>query len=227
MATKSFNSIDRSVSYVTYTPTANCDMEFSGGMTTSAQNEIALYLNIDLGAYTNLDVVNYLQEVQQWMLQRKANAQANYCFWGLKYKQCKGGDAPCGQGNQAQCTGWTGFQCACKNQDYLCNKTSEALDNQRNGWQQIVAIFNTGLSNLSQLMTNVQAELETDVNNADLYNDLEQSIQETNQLVAETNLIIARTEQVDYFAKVQRYIIPALIVLVVTGVGAYFLKKYK
>ena len=27
MATKSFNSIDRSVSYITYTPTANCDMD--------------------------------------------------------------------------------------------------------------------------------------------------------------------------------------------------------
>ena len=76
-------------------------------------------------------------------------------------------------------------------------------------------------------MANVQAELETDVNNADLYNDLEQSIQETNQIVANTNLIIARTEQVDFFTKVQRYIIPALIVLVITGVGAYFLKKYK
>ena len=76
-------------------------------------------------------------------------------------------------------------------------------------------------------MQTVQAELETDVNNADLYNELEQSIQETNNIVANTNLVIARTEQVDYFAKVQRYIIPALIVLVITGVGAYFLKKYK
>jgi hypothetical protein len=76
-------------------------------------------------------------------------------------------------------------------------------------------------------MANVQAELETDVNNTDLYNDLEQSIQETNNIVANTNLVIARTEQVDFFTKVQRYIIPALIVLVLTGVGAYFLKKYK
>jgi len=227
MATKSFNSIDRSVSYVTYTPSANCDMQYSDGIKTSAQNEVALYLNIDLGQYTNLDIVNYLQEVQQWMLQRKSNAQANYCFWGLKYKQCKGGTAPCGQGSQAQCTGWTGVQCNCKKKAYLCYKTSEALDNQRNGWQQVVAVFNTGLSNLSQIMSNVQAELETDVNNTELYTELEQTIQETNKIVAETNLVIARTEQVDYFAKVQKYIIPALIVLVVTGVGAYFLKKYK
>ena len=161
------------------------------------------------------------------MLQRKANAQANYCFWGLLDTQCTGGNAPCGQGEQAQCTGFLGFQCSCNNQDYLCNKTSETLGNYRNGWNQIVGIFNTGLSNLSNLMANVQAELENDLNNADLYNDLDQSIQETNQIVAETNLVIARTEQVDYFAKVQRYIIPALIVLVVTGVGAYFLKKYK
>ncbi len=73
----------------------------------------------------------------------------------------------------------------------------------------------------------LQAALETDVNNTDLYNDLEQSIQETNNIVANTNLVIARTEQVDFFTKVQRYIIPALIVLVLTGVGAYFLKKYK
>ena len=227
MATKSFNSIDRTVSYVTYTPTANCDMQFSSSMNTSAQNEIALYLNIDLGEYSNLDVVNYLQEVQQWMLQRKANAQANYCFWGLLYKQCKGGTAPCGQGYQAQCTGWTGAQCNCKKKAYLCYKTSNSLDNQRNGWQQIVAIFNNGLVNLSNIMANVQAELETDVNNTELYTELEQTIQETNQIVAETNLIIARSEQVDYFAKVQRYIIPALIVLVITGVGAYFIKKYK
>jgi len=227
MATKSFNSIDRSVSYVTYTPTANCDMQFNGNMNTSAQNEIALYLNIDLGAYSNLDIVNYLQEVQQWMIQRKNNAQANYCYWGLLKKQCIGGDAPCGQGYQAQCTGWTGIQCNCKKKGYLCYKTSDALSDQRNGWQQIVGLFNTGLDNLSALMQTVQAELETDVNNADLYNELEQSIQETNNIVANTNLVIARTEQVDYFAKVQRYIIPALIVLVITGVGAYFLKKYK
>lgn len=227
MATKSFNSIDRTVDYVTYTPSANCNMKFNSGMNTSAQNEIALYLNVDLGQYTNLDVVNYLQEVEQWMLQRKANAQANYCFWGLLYTQCRGGTAPCGQGQQAQCTGFLGLQCSCNNQAYLCNQTSDSLDNQRNGWQQIVAIFNTGLSNLSTIMANVQAELETDVNNIDLYNDLEQSIQETNQIVAETNLIIARSEQVDYFTKVQRYIIPALLVLVITGVGAYFIKKYK
>ena len=38
---------------------------------------------------------------------------------------------------------------------------------------------------------------------------------------------MAKTDQVEFFAKVQRYIIPALIVLVLTGVGAYFLKKYK
>lgn len=227
MATKTFNSIDRSVDYVAYTPTANCDMAYNSGMNTSAQNEIALYLNVDLGAYTNLDVVNYLQEVQQWMQQRQAHAQQNYCFWGLLDTQCTGGTAPCGQGSQAQCTGWTGLQCSCHNQGYLCNKTSETLGNYRNGWNQIVAVFNTGLENLATIMANVQAELETDVNNADLYNDLEQSIQETNQIVANTNLVIARTEQVDFFTKVQRYIIPALIVLVITGVGAYFLKKYK
>ena len=60
-----------------------------------------------------------------------------------------------------------------------------------------------------------------------LFSNYQQLQQTKNQIVAETNLVIARTEQVDYFAKVQRYIIPALIVLVVTGVGAYFLKKYK
>ena len=34
------------ISYVTYTPTANCDMQFNSSMNTSAQNEIALCLNI-------------------------------------------------------------------------------------------------------------------------------------------------------------------------------------
>ncbi len=45
MATKTFNSIDRSVDYVTYTPTANCNMAYNSGMNTSAQNEIALRYN--------------------------------------------------------------------------------------------------------------------------------------------------------------------------------------
>ena len=40
MATKTFNSIDRSVDYVAYTPTANCDMAYNSGMNTSAQNEL-------------------------------------------------------------------------------------------------------------------------------------------------------------------------------------------
>ena len=227
MPTHNFNAVQFSIPYVSFTPTANCDQTFSDSSLNSANNEVALAVGFDTSSVSNLDAIQYLQEAVQFLADRQYHAYQNYCFWSLKSKQCGGGPPACGQPYQEAYTNWLGIQKSCSNSGHTCYKTQGALNAQANGWLLVNNAYTNGINGLQDELVVLQAELEQDLNNTQLVEEVQQTIEETNLIIAEANYRITKSAQVEYASNILKYIVPALLILVVTGVGAFILKKYK
>lgn len=227
MPTHNFNAVQFSIPYVSFTPTANCSQTFSDSSLNSANNEVALAIGFDTSSVSNLDAIQYIQEAIQFLADRQYHAYQNHCFWSLKSKQCGGGVPNCGQPYQEAYTNALGIQKSCSNSAHTCYKTQGALNSQANGWLLVNNAYINGISALNGELQVIQAELEQDLNNTQLVEEVQQTIEETNLIIAEANYRITKSAQVEYASNILKYIVPALLILVVTGVGAYILKKYK